>query len=383
MKVIHSLSILAFMFASHAIAQGVAQDSAISESNEIEIKTLEWPDGTRYEGGVLNGKKEGQGVIYWADGSRFEGAFSNDLRNGPGAMTLPDGTVFTGIFSNNQIVVIEELEPENLRAEIEQVTREEAEREQAALELAAREEAVREEAEREQAALELAAREEAVREEAEREQAAQELAAREQAVREEAEREQAALELAAREEAAREEAEREQAAQELAAREQAVREEAEREQAALELAAREQAAREETEQAALELAVAARDSGYFTAVVYTDELEDEIVAVIDAWARAWSAQNESLYLSFYSDSFIVPGGMSRNAWERERSSRINAPDFIQVDVGYAQFELVSNGSIWVYLRQGYTSDSYSDFTNKKVQLDKEDGLWKIILEESL
>ncbi|MBN4075536.1 hypothetical protein JYU22_03045, partial [Gammaproteobacteria bacterium AH-315-E17] len=170
---------------------------------------------------------------------------------------------------------------------------------------------------------------------------------------------------------------------ELAAREQAVREEAEREQAALELAAREQAAREETEQAALELAVAARDSGYFTAVVYTDELEDEIVAVIDAWARAWSAQNESLYLSFYSDSFIVPGGMSRNAWERERSSRINAPDFIQVDVGYAQFELVSNGSIWVYLRQGYTSDSYSDFTNKKVQLDKEDGLWKIILEESL
>ncbi len=48
---------------------------------------------------------------------------------------------------------------------------------------------------------------------------------------------------------------------------------------------------------------------------YTDELENEVVAVIDAWARAWSTQNESLYLSFYSDNFVVPGGMSRDVWE--------------------------------------------------------------------
>ncbi len=116
---------------------------------------------------------------------------------------------------------------------------------------------------------------------------------------------------------------------------------------------------------------------------YTDELENEVVAVIDAWARAWSAQNESLYLSFYSDDFVVPGGISRNAWESERRRRINAPEFIQVDVGYAQFELIGESSILVYLRQGYTSDSYSDFTNKKIQLEKIDGLWKIISEESI
>jgi len=67
----------------------------------------------------------------------------------------------------------------------------------------------------------------------------------------------------------------------------------------------------------------------------------------------------------------------------ERIRRINAPDFIQVDVGYAQFELVGENSICVYLRQGYSSDSYSDFTNKKIELEKVDGLWRILTKESI
>ena len=111
--------------------------------------------------------------------------------------------------------------------------------------------------------------------------------------------------------------------------------------------------------------------------------KNEVVAVIDAWARAWSAQNEMLYLSFYADDFQLPEGMSRAAWERERKNRINSPDYIQVDGGFAQFELVDNNSIEVYLRQGYSSDSYSDFTNKLVKLRKSDGLWKIVQEVAL
>ena len=72
MKVIHYIGISVLFFSG----QLHAQDNVAPEINDIEIKTLEWPDGTRYEGGVLNGKKEGQGVIYWADGTRFEGVFA-------------------------------------------------------------------------------------------------------------------------------------------------------------------------------------------------------------------------------------------------------------------------------------------------------------------
>ena len=67
-------------------------------------KTLAWPDGTRYVGGVMDGKRKGKGTIFWQDGTRFVGQFDNDMRNGPGTMILPDGTVYTGFFKNDELV---------------------------------------------------------------------------------------------------------------------------------------------------------------------------------------------------------------------------------------------------------------------------------------
>jgi len=32
-----------------------------------------WPDGSRYEGDYVDGKKEGNGKFYWSDGNVFEG----------------------------------------------------------------------------------------------------------------------------------------------------------------------------------------------------------------------------------------------------------------------------------------------------------------------
>lgn len=66
--------------------------------------TLVWPDGTKYIGGVVDGKRNGEGTIYWTDGTKFIGQFKNDLRNGPGSMVLPDGTVHSGYFENDKLV---------------------------------------------------------------------------------------------------------------------------------------------------------------------------------------------------------------------------------------------------------------------------------------
>jgi hypothetical protein len=71
-----------------------------SAESERQFKTQIWEDGTRYQGSVRNGKKDGKGTIIWPDGSRFVGYFKNDLRNGPGTMTLPDGTEYQGYFVN-------------------------------------------------------------------------------------------------------------------------------------------------------------------------------------------------------------------------------------------------------------------------------------------
>ena len=69
-----------------------------------ETKTLVWPDGTRYVGGVKDGKRSGKGTIFWQDGTRFVGTFVDDLRHGPGTMILPDGTVYNGYFEQDALV---------------------------------------------------------------------------------------------------------------------------------------------------------------------------------------------------------------------------------------------------------------------------------------
>ncbi len=79
----------------------IAEDQVVSES---AMKTLAWPDGTKYVGGVEDGKRTGRGTIFWQDGTRFVGEFRNDMRNGPGTMILPEGTVYTGYFKDDELV---------------------------------------------------------------------------------------------------------------------------------------------------------------------------------------------------------------------------------------------------------------------------------------
>ena len=90
-------------------------------SSEAEIKTLIWPDGTRYVGGFENGKRSGRGTIFWQEGSRFIGYFENDKRNGPGTMILPDGTVYRGYFKDDKLVYTETSIPTSDPNEIEDI----------------------------------------------------------------------------------------------------------------------------------------------------------------------------------------------------------------------------------------------------------------------
>ena len=92
------LLLMLLMFAPFGLQ---AEDKAVTE---LVTKTLVWPDGTRYVGGVMEGKRKGKGTIFWQDGTRFVGQFENDMRNGPGTMILPDGTVYTGFFKNDELI---------------------------------------------------------------------------------------------------------------------------------------------------------------------------------------------------------------------------------------------------------------------------------------
>ena len=97
---------------------------ALAIESESNVKTLLWPDGTRYVGGIVNGKRTGRGTIFWQEGSRFIGYFENDMRNGPGTMILPDGTVYRGYFKDDKLVYTETSIPTSDPNKIEDIERE-------------------------------------------------------------------------------------------------------------------------------------------------------------------------------------------------------------------------------------------------------------------
>ncbi|XP_035268050.1 ankyrin repeat and MYND domain-containing protein 1 [Anguilla anguilla] len=61
-----------------------------------------WPDGSRYEGEIVSGLKQGEGVFTWENGELYEGSFYKDYRHGIGTYTWPEGSRFHGKFYRNR-----------------------------------------------------------------------------------------------------------------------------------------------------------------------------------------------------------------------------------------------------------------------------------------
>ena len=70
-------------------------------NNQQELKGKNW----RYVGQVVNGLKEGKGIMYWNDGDRYEGDFRNGKREGKGIYYYNSepwkGARYEGDFRNN------------------------------------------------------------------------------------------------------------------------------------------------------------------------------------------------------------------------------------------------------------------------------------------
>lgn len=59
---------------------------------------ITYSNGARYEGGVADGKREGNGTIYFKDGSWKKGVWYDDIQQGPGEVHYPNGSILTGFW---------------------------------------------------------------------------------------------------------------------------------------------------------------------------------------------------------------------------------------------------------------------------------------------
>lgn len=299
-------------------------------------KTLVWPDGTRYVGGVVDGKRSGKGTIFWQDGTRFVGQFEDDMRNGPGTMILPDGTVYTGFFQNDELVDTQStLAAANATETVE-------------MDEASTSDAL-EDTELPMEADSLGDGPVLDLETSKSSEFADEVTKDVPEV---------AIEAADPEAEATPEAETS-----------SVEDDSESDSDSDSMLS-------SGEDYTL-------DDPYASEVTeVTDAVEEELKDTINLWAAAWQEQNVPQYLANYSTDFAVPGRTTRRAWEALRRSRLNRPSFININVDYQQFELVEPNIVDVYFRQAYRSNTYSDLTEKVLRMRKEDTDWKILVERS-
>jgi len=68
----------------------------------LSKETQEYPDGSRYQGEMQDGKREGEGVLIRADGTKYKGQWKNNVPEGLGTIIWPDGSQFKGYWKSGK-----------------------------------------------------------------------------------------------------------------------------------------------------------------------------------------------------------------------------------------------------------------------------------------
>lgn len=112
-------------------------------------------------------------------------------------------------------------------------------------------------------------------------------------------------------------------------------------------------------------------------------VEQEVMAAVDAWARAWSSQNVKTYLGHYADAFRPADGRSKSNWTILRRKRVGRPQFIRLQIDAPRVTVTDDNRASVVFEQTYRSDTYADQVTKRLDLVRQDGEWKIVSERTV
>lgn len=104
-----------------------------------------------------------------------------------------------------------------------------------------------------------------------------------------------------------------------------------------------------------------------------------VQTMVQAWADAWSRQDVPAYLSHYAANFVPPRGQDRAAWEAERSRRVQTPKYIKVEVSDLHID-IKGDKAQAKFRQRYEANHLKGTYRKTLDLELQDGQWKIVRE---
>lgn len=107
---------------------------------------------------------------------------------------------------------------------------------------------------------------------------------------------------------------------------------------------------------------------------------EEIRAVLEGWRANWMDGRVERYLAYYSSDFVPPRRLTRTQWEKQRRVRVVPERRAQITLSDVRMDFRGDELVTLVLRQDYRSPRYTDSVIKKIQLRREDGVWKILRE---
>jgi len=113
--------------------------------------------------------------------------------------------------------------------------------------------------------------------------------------------------------------------------------------------------------------------------INTIGMDSQVLASVEAWAKAWTDQDIGGYLGAYSKDFETPGKMSRANWEKMREQRIVGKETIRVVVENPLITITGNEAV-VKFKQSYFSNRLNNVSSKTLTMRLEGGNWKIVSE---
>lgn len=105
--------------------------------------------------------------------------------------------------------------------------------------------------------------------------------------------------------------------------------------------------------------------------------KQQVSDVVEQWRSAWAQQQPDAYLSNYTENFRPNSRVSNKLWRQQRIARIKAPRSIKLALEKVTVQPITETFALASFRQKYSSDSYSDATDKILVLEKINNTWKI------
>jgi serine/threonine protein kinase len=77
-------------------------DSVVENRSNFSFDVIDYPNGSRYDGELKNGKRHGIGVMIFANGNCYDGQFCDGKRHGQGIFMYANGRRYEGEFRNGK-----------------------------------------------------------------------------------------------------------------------------------------------------------------------------------------------------------------------------------------------------------------------------------------